>query len=97
MISSYEGAADKELRRDLEAKLRPHISFLTECRPMSVSMRNAIKFLKLTISNLDPSLTEEDVCDALAVYFYFLHNHTFYVYARRTCACMYIMYFYECI
>ena len=41
MIMSYEGAADKELRRDLEAKLRPHISYLTECRPMSVSMRNA--------------------------------------------------------
>jgi translation initiation factor eIF-2B subunit delta len=59
MITSYEGAADKELRRDLEAKLRPHISFLTECRPMSVSMRNAVKFLKLTISNLDPGLTDE--------------------------------------
>ena len=63
---SYEGAADKELRRDLEAKLRPHISYLTECRPMSVSMRNAIKFVKLTISNLDPSLTEKEAKEEIA-------------------------------
>ena len=48
MIMSYEGAADKELRRDLEAKLRPHISYLTECRPMSVSMRNAINSVTTT-------------------------------------------------
>ena len=60
MMSSYEGSDDKDLRRDLEAKLRPHISFLTKCRPMSVSMKNAIKFIRLTISNLDPLLARED-------------------------------------
>ncbi|KNC72773.1 hypothetical protein SARC_14667, partial [Sphaeroforma arctica JP610] len=60
MYQTFEPAADKELRREFDSVLKPHITYLSECRPLSVSMRNAIKFLKLTISNLDTDLTLEE-------------------------------------
>eukprot|EP01134_Creolimax_fragrantissima_P003808 CFRG3808T1 len=69
LFMSFEASADKELRRELESLLRPHISYLSECRPLSVSMRNAIKFVKLTISNLRPDIMEaeakEEIVEAI--------------------------------
>eukprot|EP00798_Chlamydomonas_sp_ICE-L_P031984 gene31984-33910_t len=40
-------------------------SFLVECRPLSISMGNAIKFLKLKISQIDPSIPEDDAKESL--------------------------------
>lgn len=50
VISDYVTPPQKELSRDLEAKIKPYISFLTQCRPLSVSMGNAIKYLKYHIT-----------------------------------------------
>ena len=36
-------------------------SFLTQCRPLSVSMGNAIKYLKLQITHTPPDMVEEKV------------------------------------
>ncbi|CAH3020931.1 unnamed protein product [Porites evermanni] len=36
-------------------------SFLTQCRPRSVSMGNAIKFLKLEITHSSPDMPEEQI------------------------------------
>ena len=36
----------KELHRDLDSTLKPLITFLRQCRTLSVSMGNAIRFLK---------------------------------------------------
>ncbi|KAJ7370076.1 Eukaryotic translation initiation factor 2B, subunit 4 delta, 67kDa [Desmophyllum pertusum] len=49
----------KELCRDLDAKIKPNISFLTQCRPLSVSMGNAIKYLKLQITHTPPDMAED--------------------------------------
>ena len=35
--------------------------FLTQCRPLSVSMGNAIKYLKLQITQIPPSMSEKQV------------------------------------
>ncbi len=87
VIQDYTTPEQKELRRDLDAVIKPHIksvqvldcnlftpffihfphplvcSFLSQCRPLSVSMGNAIKYLKLKISQIPPEMTESDVCN----------------------------------
>lgn len=51
LIADYSTPEHKELSRDLEASLKPAISYLKQCRPISVSMGNAIRFLKRQITN----------------------------------------------
>ncbi|KAJ3674531.1 hypothetical protein LUZ60_005147 [Juncus effusus] len=50
MIQDYETPPQKTLIRDLSAKLGACVSFLIECRPLSISMGNAIRFLKSRIN-----------------------------------------------
>ncbi|XP_073245771.1 translation initiation factor eIF2B subunit delta-like isoform X1 [Porites lutea] len=59
LIADYVTPTQKELCRDLDAKIKPNISFLTQCRPLSVSMGNAIKYLKLQITHSPPDMPEE--------------------------------------
>ncbi|NXX77162.1 EI2BD factor, partial [Urocolius indicus] len=65
LIRDYSTPPNEELSRDLVSKLKPHISFLTQCRPLSASMGNAIKFLKKEISCLPDSLREEEAKEKL--------------------------------
>jgi len=65
VIADYTTPPSKELSRDLEAKLKPCISFLSQCRHLSVSMGNAIKFLKLQITQCAPELTESEAKEKL--------------------------------
>eukprot|EP00111_Clytia_hemisphaerica_P003410 TCONS_00009735-protein len=58
VIKDYSTPPQKELSRDLESKIKPCISFLTQCRNLSQSMGNAIKYLKHQITNLSPELPE---------------------------------------
>ncbi|XP_054847762.1 translation initiation factor eIF-2B subunit delta [Eublepharis macularius] len=60
VIGDYTTPANEELSRDLVNKLKPYISFLNQCRPLSASMGNAIKFLKKEISGLPGSMREEE-------------------------------------
>ncbi|XP_061481972.1 translation initiation factor eIF-2B subunit delta [Rhineura floridana] len=60
VIGDYTTPANEELSRDLVNKLKPSISFLNQCRPLSASMGNAIKFLKKEISALPASMREEE-------------------------------------
>ncbi|XP_064002541.1 translation initiation factor eIF2B subunit delta [Pogoniulus pusillus] len=65
LIRDYSTPPNEELSRDLVAKLKPHISFLNQCRPLSASMGNAIKFLKKEISSLPDTLREEEAKEKL--------------------------------
>ena len=65
LISDYTTPARKELSRDLESKLKPNIGFLTQCRPLSVSMGNAIKYLKLQITQVPPTMSEKQAKEKL--------------------------------
>ncbi|XP_053879513.1 translation initiation factor eIF-2B subunit delta [Malaclemys terrapin pileata] len=60
VIRDYSTPPNEELSRDLVARLKPYISFLNQCRPLSASMGNAIKYLKKEISGLSSSLREEE-------------------------------------
>ncbi|KAM8810034.1 translation initiation factor eIF2B subunit delta [Eudromia elegans] len=65
LIRDYSTPPNEELSRDLVARLKPHISFLNQCRPLSASMGNAIKFLKKEISCLPDTLREEEAKEKL--------------------------------
>lgn len=61
VIQQYETPENCVLSRTLETYLRPQIDFLTKARPMSVGMGNAIRELKLTITQLSPDLDDSEV------------------------------------
>jgi translation initiation factor 2B subunit (eIF-2B alpha/beta/delta family) len=64
--------------------LSVQISHLVSARPMSVTMGNAIRQLKLEISDSDIDLPEQDVCSCLALYtFRSPDSHSFWLYRRR--------------
>lgn len=60
VIQDYTTPPSEELSRDLVNKLKPYISFLTQCRPLSASMCNAIKFLNKEITGMSSSKREEE-------------------------------------
>lgn len=59
-IKDYSTPPEKAIVRDLTAKLNCYISYLIECRPLSISMGNAIRFLKTRIAKLPLSLSESE-------------------------------------
>lgn len=65
VIQDYTTPAGKSLSRDLTQQVNSIITFLVECRPLSVSMGNAIKYLKLKLSKIDPSLPEAEAKEGL--------------------------------
>ncbi|XP_078130660.1 translation initiation factor eIF2B subunit delta isoform X2 [Sander vitreus] len=60
VIRDYTTPPNEELSRDLVNKLKPYISFLSQCRPLSASMGNAIKYIKKEISNIPSQCKEEE-------------------------------------
>lgn len=65
VIKDYSTPKEKTLIRDLTAKINSHVSFLITCRPLSISMGNAIKFLKMRIAKLSVSLSEAEAKSTL--------------------------------
>ncbi|KAI9001289.1 eukaryotic translation initiation factor 2B delta subunit [Trametes punicea] len=65
VIQDYVTPPNHTLSRHLMTYLSPQISHLVAARPMSVTMGNAIRQLKLDISGSDPDLPEQDAKDAL--------------------------------
>ncbi|XP_065844017.1 translation initiation factor eIF2B subunit delta-like isoform X2 [Oscarella lobularis] len=72
VFQDYSTPPQKDLARDLEVKIKPYISFLSQCRPLSVSMGNAIKYIKLRIATIPPEKPEneakDELCDAIETY-----------------------------
>lgn len=64
-IKDYSTPPEKALIRDLTAKVNSYVSFLIECRPLSISMGNAIRFLKMRIAKLPLSLSESEAKSTL--------------------------------
>jgi len=61
VIESYTTPTGTSLARHLtNHHLSPQIEFLKSCRPLSISMGNAIRALKDTIIKIDPSVPEEE-------------------------------------
>ncbi|KAI0472128.1 nagb/rpia/CoA transferase-like protein [Xylariaceae sp. FL0804] len=61
VIESYNTPPGNTLSRHLTPHvLNPQIYYLTACRPMCFSMGNAIRWLKLQVSKIDPDLPEHE-------------------------------------
>ncbi|CAK9205721.1 unnamed protein product [Sphagnum troendelagicum] len=60
MILDYTTPAEKTLVRDLMARINNNVNFFITCRPLSISMGNAIRFLKARIAKLAVSLPEAE-------------------------------------
>lgn len=58
MVESYTTPLGTSLSRHLTAHLSHQITYLSTCRPLSISQGNAIRALKLTIASIDPSTPE---------------------------------------
>ncbi|KAI9876650.1 MAG: hypothetical protein M1830_006029 [Pleopsidium flavum] len=69
VIESYTTPPQNSLTRHLTSHLSPQIDYLVSCRPLSVSMGNAIRWLKLEISKIDPDTPEAkakaDLCEGV--------------------------------
>lgn len=61
VIQDYVTPPNNTLSRHLMTHLSPQINHLVSARPMSVTMGNAIRQLKLDISKSDIDLPEQDV------------------------------------
>lgn len=59
-IKDYHTPPEKTLIRDLTARISSYISFINECRPISISMGNAIRSLKTCIAKLPLCVSEMD-------------------------------------
>ncbi|KAK9748201.1 hypothetical protein RND81_02G042900 [Saponaria officinalis] len=66
-IKDYHTPPQKTLIRDLTAKISSYISYLNECRPLSISMGNAIRCLKTRIAKLPVNLTESEAKSVLCL------------------------------
>ncbi|KAG2667301.1 hypothetical protein I3760_15G107400 [Carya illinoinensis] len=64
-ITDYSTPRQKTLARDLTAKISSYVSFFIECRPLSISMGNAIRFVKGRIAKLPLTLSESEAKAAL--------------------------------
>ncbi|CAI8589538.1 unnamed protein product [Vicia faba] len=64
-LIDYSTPPEKVLIRDLTAKISSYISFISECRPLSISMGNAIRFVKSRIARLPLSHTDAEAKAAL--------------------------------
>ncbi|KAF9534949.1 eukaryotic translation initiation factor 2B delta subunit [Crepidotus variabilis] len=65
VIQDYTTPPQHTLSRHLMTHLSPQITHLVSARPMSVTMGNAIRELKLKISNIDIDMVEQDAKNAL--------------------------------
>ncbi|KTW29938.1 translation initiation factor eIF2B subunit delta [Pneumocystis jirovecii RU7] len=65
VIQDYHTPAGTTLQRHLQSYINLHIAHLVLSRPLSVSMRNAIRFLKLEISNSSIDLAEDEAKNLL--------------------------------
>ncbi|KAG6868465.1 hypothetical protein C0993_002440 [Termitomyces sp. T159_Od127] len=65
VIQDYTTPPNNTLSRHLMTHLSPQITHLVSARPMSVTMGNAIRKLKLEISGSDIDMIEQDAKDAL--------------------------------
>ncbi|KAL8692641.1 MAG: hypothetical protein Q9218_002374 [Villophora microphyllina] len=69
VINAYTTPSGTSLPRHLTLHLSTQIDYLVSCRPLSISMGNAIRWLKLAISTIDPDTPESkakaDLCTAI--------------------------------
>ncbi|KAG6424036.1 hypothetical protein SASPL_114446 [Salvia splendens] len=64
-IKDYSTPPETYLIRDLTSKINCYVSFLIECRPLSISMSNAIRFLKRRIASFPLNISDSEAITSL--------------------------------
>ncbi|KAI4204546.1 MAG: hypothetical protein LQ350_001096 [Teloschistes chrysophthalmus] len=67
VINAYTTPPGTSLPRHLALHLSTQIDYLVSCRPLSISMGNAIRWLKLAISTIDPDTAESQAKAELCI------------------------------
>ncbi|XP_023210582.1 translation initiation factor eIF-2B subunit delta-like [Centruroides sculpturatus] len=65
VIKDYVTPPQKELSRDLESKIKQYVNFLNQCRPLSVSMVNTVKFLRWQVTHIPNDISDAKAKDQL--------------------------------
>ncbi|KDR23592.1 Translation initiation factor eIF-2B subunit delta [Zootermopsis nevadensis] len=60
VIRDYETPPQKEFSRGLETELQPSVAFLDGCRPISVSMTNALRHLTWQLTQLSNNVSDSE-------------------------------------
>ena len=60
-MKDFKAPEKKDLVRECVKLIEPYINFLKECRPLSLSMRNTITFMKYLLKGIPEDLCESDV------------------------------------
>lgn len=61
MIRDFSTPPQKEFSRELEALIKPAIAYLKQCRPLSVTMTNALRYIKYQLTQLKNDDKDETV------------------------------------
>lgn len=62
VIAEYETPAQKEFSRSLEDVIKSSGNYLQQCRPLAVSVTNAMKFIQFQLRQLNKSESDAEVC-----------------------------------
>jgi translation initiation factor 2B subunit (eIF-2B alpha/beta/delta family) len=63
LINDYTTPPEKVFCRGLESEIQQSVEFLQNCRPFAVSMTNALKYIKVLISQENSNDGDDDVSD----------------------------------
>ena len=53
--------ADSDIYKEIDNALKPNLTFLKQCRPLSVSMSNAVRSIKGKLRSLSRNLPPEEL------------------------------------
>lgn len=74
VIKEYETPPQKEFSRSLEDIIKLYGAHLQHCRPLAVSVTNAMKFIQWQIRQLSKTDNDNEVSSERAVYLFFTQN-----------------------
>lgn len=69
LIKDFERPSQADFIRGLEASLQESIAYLHHCRPLAVSMQNALRHLKWQMTQLPSALPDADVSKVFQIIF----------------------------
>uniref|UniRef100_A0A1B6EQT6 Translation initiation factor eIF2B subunit delta n=1 Tax=Cuerna arida TaxID=1464854 RepID=A0A1B6EQT6_9HEMI len=72
MVSDYTTPSEKEFSRGLEEELGNVTAYLNQCRPLSVSMINSLRYIKRNLTQLPNNISDiearQKMCDVVDTY-----------------------------
>jgi len=61
IVANLQQQTGTDIFKEIDNQMKPNITFLKQCRPLSVSMGNAIRFIKKEIQSFDRNSSSEEL------------------------------------